>query len=86
MKYHKLNEAFDATISHDFEPSDELVHLAQKAALQIKVGGLGGNKADEEATEKMHKCKHDRLWHFSVGSPLNIIGCCDCSYWEFFHF
>lgn len=84
MKIHKSDEPFDMTVSHEFVPSDELVQQAQKDALQIKLGGFDNNKEDEEATEKMHKCKHDRLWRFSLGMPSNIIGCCDCGYWRFF--
>lgn len=83
MKIHKSNEAFDMSISHDFEPSDELVKMAQKYSKETTVGGTGDT--DKEATEKMHKCKHNRLWRFSKGMPSNIIGCCDCDYWEFFN-
>lgn len=84
MKIHKSDEPFDMSVSHEFEPSEELAQKAQKDAQQIRVGGIGDNKADEEATEKMHKCKHNRLWRFSVGMPSNIIGCCDCDYWRYF--
>ena len=77
-KIQKTNEPFDMTVSHDFEPSEELFLSAQKLAQQIRV-------SDDEATEKMHKCKHDRLWRFSVGMPSDIIGCYDCDYWQFVH-
>ena len=84
MKLQKSDEPFDMSVSHEFEPSAELVEQAQKNCKNIKVCGIGDSKADEEATEKMHKCRHDRLWRFSVGMPSNIIGCCDCDYWRFF--
>lgn len=82
IKIDKSNEPFDMTKSHEFEPSGELAKEAQKEAQQIKVGGA---KVDKEATEKMRKCKHNRLWRFSVGIPSNIIGCCDCAYWRFYN-
>ena len=79
MRIQKSNEPFDMTESHDFEPSEELSKEAFKDAQIITIPD------EPELTEKMHKCKHERLWHFSLGMPSNIIGCCDCDYWQFFN-
>lgn len=77
MKIHKSNEPFDMSASHEFEPSKELSQEARKIAQTMSIPD------EPELTEKMQKCKHNRLWRFSVGMPSNIVGCCDCDYWRF---
>ena len=77
MNFWKEKEPFDMTKSHDFEPSEELIEDAQAVAQLQSIP----NRPD--LTEKIHKCKHDRLWRFSVGMPMDIIACCDCDYWRY---
>jgi hypothetical protein len=77
-KIQKSGEGFDRTVSHEFEPSEELAAMAREDAQTIELNG------EPELTEKMRKCRHDRLWRFSRGMPSDIIGCCDCEYWRFF--
>ena len=76
-KFWKGNGSFDMSVSHEFEPSKELSREAQKIAQTMSIPD------EPELTEKMQKCKHNRLWRFSLGMPSNIIGCCDCDYWRF---
>lgn len=76
-KFWNENEPFDATVSHDFEPTEE---FRLKAIVNCQT--MTVNDSIEE-TEKMHKCNHFH-WRFCIGVPSCIIGCKECAYWEYF--
>ncbi len=82
FKFWIKTKDFDFSKSHEFFPSKKLIKSACEYAQGMTVNG-DSNLETIELTEKMRKCKHDRKWFFDLGFPSYIIGCCDCSYWQF---
>ena len=76
FKFWKETESFDYSKSHEFEPSEELSKYVVEQSQYISFD-------DEMRTVKMRKCKHNQKWKFTKGMPSNIIGCCNCDYWQF---